>query len=227
MMIYSPLSSLINFCNPLTSSRAHADEPTGPLCVYKSLLVVSVALAGLFGCEKPERCTVNSECGIDHLCRDGACKPKCLTYRTCEEGEACVDGACEIPTADYCSHVIPAQTPPEMGPYEPCPPSEMSVSVEGMAGAMMASDPSMMNMTAGESVADQDAGSAAGTLDVVAGETAAGETAAGESAAGESAAGEAAAGEAAAGEATAGETAAGETTAGDVIEVVGGQTEEQ
>ena len=179
-----------------------------------TLLMVSFTF--LWGCEKPERCTVNVECGTDHLCRDGACKPKCLTYRTCEEGEACVDGACEVPTADYCSHVVPAQTPPEMGPYEPCPPGEMSVPVDELTGgAVMAGESEMMSMGGESSPAPAEAG-----------EPAAGETtpAPAPEMAGANSAGEAA-GEEAAGEEAAGEEAAGEETAGEVIEVVGGQTE--
>ena len=185
-----------------------ATVTTHPLhsLVIRSMSTLFLITTLSFGCEEADRCTVNVECGTDHLCRAGECKPKCNTYLTCEEGEACIDGACEVPTADYCSHIVPAMTPPEMGPYAPCPPSEMAGETAGG-----------MSNAAGETPAP--AGEAA------AGEAAAGEAAAGEAAAGEAAAGEAAAGEAAAGEAAAGEAAAGEAAAGDVIEVIGGENE--
>ena len=100
------------------------------------LITIGLISTLLIACEKPTECTINSECGTEHLCREGICKPKCLTYLTCEEGEACVDGACEIPTADYCSHVVPNQTPPDMEPFAPCPPSMLNPMTGGMSGDM-------------------------------------------------------------------------------------------
>ena len=118
MTVFRPFHQLANYAT--SSSR--------------TLITISMLTTPLVACEKPTHCTINSECGSDFLCREGICKPKCLTYLTCnyEEGEACVDGACEIPTADYCSHVVPTQTPPDMTPYAPCPPSQLGDG--GVAG---------------------------------------------------------------------------------------------
>ena len=220
MMIYSPLSSLFNSFNLFPSSRTHADRSSRETWLRIPTLVISIALSGLFGCEKPERCTVNSECGTEHLCRAGACKPKCVTYHTCEEGEACVDGACEVPTADYCSHVVPSRTPPEMGPYEPCPPGEVSVPTEGQGGAEMTGESMMMggvmmtNMSAGDSAAGEEISTAPAGVESSAGESAGASAGAGTGEVAGGSAGESAG-------TAAGESAEG--SAGDVIEVVGGQ----
>lgn len=218
----------------LHSSLKRSDKST-PTRGVQSLLKLSapllvMGLSGAFvGCDKPERCTVNSECGNQHLCREGVCKPKCETYLTCDEGEACVDGACEVPSADYCSHVVPAQTPPEMGAYEPCPPSE--VNVAGEMSAMMTPG-GMPAASGGMSAPASEGGASAGAsapagAEQVAGEGAmGGESAGAEAPAGESAGAEASAGESAGAEAPAGESAGAEMmTAGAVIEVVGGQAE--
>jgi hypothetical protein len=91
--------------------------------VKTSLIALALAApsALLFqGCELEEGCTVNSQCGQDYLCRDNECIPRCVTYLTCAEGEACVDGACQIPPADYCDYIAPAHAP-DGGVYLPCP----------------------------------------------------------------------------------------------------------
>jgi hypothetical protein len=100
----------------------------------KGIFTIGILATPLMACEKPTECTINSECGTEHLCRSAVCKPKCITYLTCEDGEACVDGACEIPSADYCSHVVPNQSQPDMEPYEPCPPGMLNLTDGGMAG---------------------------------------------------------------------------------------------
>ena len=129
MTVFRPFHQLANYAT--SSSR--------------TLITISMLTTPLVACEKPTHCTINSECGSDFLCREGICKPKCLTYLTCNytEGEACVDGACDIPTADYCSHVVPTQTPPDMTPYAPCPPSllgDEGVAGEGAAAGTEATD---------------------------------------------------------------------------------------
>ena len=180
MTVFKPFHQLANYAT--SSSR--------------TLITISMLTTPLVACEKPTHCTINSECGSDFLCREGVCKPKCLTYLTCnyDEGEACVDGACEIPTADYCSHVVPTQTPPDMTPYAPCPPgllgdagvageeaaagaeanetaagTEVTAGPEGTAGTAMASGAEMVAGTEDE----------AGTEDGAGTENPGGETAAG------------------------------------------------
>ena len=85
-------------------------------------LALSASSASLFvACElDKDACALNTDCGRDFLCRDNACRPRCNTYLTCEEGEACVDGACAVPAADYCEHVAPYSAP-DSGLYLPCP----------------------------------------------------------------------------------------------------------
>ena len=90
-------------------------------------LLASLSFA-MFACDNPE-CSVNSQCGNTDLCRSNKCVPKCVTYKTCAEGEACVEGACEIPTADFCSDIAPTLAP-EMGVYEPCPPQSATAGME-------------------------------------------------------------------------------------------------
>lgn len=88
-----------------------------------SLIALAIAAPGVFlyqGCELEKGCTVNSQCGQDYLCRDNECIPRCTTYLTCAEGEACVYGACQIPPADYCDYIAPANAP-DSGVYLPCP----------------------------------------------------------------------------------------------------------
>ena len=83
-------------------------------------LVIASPCALLYnGCELQEGCNVNSQCGQDFLCRDNECLPRCVTYLTCAEGEACVDGACQVPSADYCDYIAPANAP-DGGLYLPC-----------------------------------------------------------------------------------------------------------
>lgn len=181
---------------------------------YRHSLTVFLLSVGWVGCEKPERCTVNVECGNQHLCRSGACKPKCDTYLACDTGEACVDGACEVPSPDYCSQIVPTLTPPEMGPFAPCPPSETGAG-EAMVGAG-----EMMMSPANPASAGAMMSTAGATGESGGAETAAGSTSETAGVVNETAG--AAAG-AAAGETTAGATA-GET-AGETLEVVGGQAE--
>ena len=54
-------------------------------------------------------CIVNSQCGQGKTCRLGRCLQVCRSVYTCnyEEGEACVNGACEIPPGDYCAFFLP------------------------------------------------------------------------------------------------------------------------
>ena len=63
------------------------------MSTYRSLYLISLVLCSAplwsTGCEKSPGCTVNSDCGTDALCRDTVCRPKCQTYITCAEGEAC------------------------------------------------------------------------------------------------------------------------------------------
>ena len=85
-----------------------------------ALAIASPSALLINGCELEEGCNVNSQCGQDYLCRDNECLPRCVTYLTCSEGEACVDGACQTPTADYCDYIAPANAP-DGGVYLPCP----------------------------------------------------------------------------------------------------------
>ena len=113
-------------------------------CIFKStlfcLLVGFPLSLILIGCDEdsPSACSIHSQCGIGFLCRSSECVPKCNTYLTCEEGEACVmddegRGACEVPPADYCSVIAPQNAPADMGDgvYMPCRP-ESDAGVGGM-----------------------------------------------------------------------------------------------
>ena len=116
---------------------------------YLSVFSCLVLLIGFFfvapACDNPE-CSVNSQCGSTHLCRSNECVPKCQTYKTCAEGEACIDGACETPPADYCSDIAPSLAP-EMGVYAPCPPSQSDdMGMEGNGEANEESNEEEMNM---------------------------------------------------------------------------------
>ena len=117
-------------------------------------LPLALSLGALAGCTMDEGCSVNSQCGRDYLCRDNECRPRCDTYLTCAEGEACVDGACVVPAADYCSLIAPTLAP-DSGVYLPCPPTGGA-----MAGAM---SPPMAGAAAGAMSASM-AGAQAGAL---------------------------------------------------------------
>ena len=198
------------------------------MCRYFfTVFLLTLPFIALNGCKDEERCSMNTQCGNEHLCRDGDCLPKCQTYLTCAEGEACVEGACQIPAADFCSHIAPLHVP-EVGPYEPCAPTTMSDA--GVGGAMSGGMSAMggQPMSGGEVSAPTTAGEA------IAGGTTAGGTTAGGTTAGASApAGEdtpagamSAAGSDTEGGATGGDASI-ENSAGEVpvLEVVGGESE--
>ena len=73
------------------------------------LSILILALAGFMSACTKDVCIVNSQCGQGKTCRLGRCLQVCRSVYTCnyEEGEACVNGACEVPPGDYCAFFLP------------------------------------------------------------------------------------------------------------------------
>ena len=73
------------------------------------LSILILVFAGLMPACTKDVCIVNSQCGQGKTCRLGRCLQVCRSVYTCnfEEGEACVNGACEVPPGDYCAFFLP------------------------------------------------------------------------------------------------------------------------
>ena len=133
-----------------------------------SVITLSALIFAL-GCDSG-RCSINSQCGTESLCRAGVCLPRCVTYKTCQEGEACVNGACDIPSADFCSDIVPSMMSEEGATQFPvCPPTligggteAMSVGGASAGGQAMDANGQTMNASGDMSMVEQNPANSGG-----------------------------------------------------------------